>query len=103
MAAGTDARITGAQVRAARGVLRWSISDLADKAGVVVSPLQLIEKADGEPGADAAGLAPTRDYRESAGGIDRKGFKRPSSLAPVRHFSGAGLSVPARHCGTLNG
>lgn len=42
-------KITGAQIRAARAFLRWTIADLAKNAGVGVSTIQEIEKIDGEP------------------------------------------------------
>ncbi|MDI3564948.1 transcriptional regulator [Bradyrhizobium sp. Arg816] len=42
-------RITGAQIRAARAFLRWTIADLANAAAVGNSTVQEIEKIDGEP------------------------------------------------------
>lgn len=42
-------RITGAQIRAARAFLKWTIADLAKAAGVGISTIQEIEKIDGEP------------------------------------------------------
>lgn len=42
-------RITGAQIRAARAFLKWTVADLAKAAAVGVSTVQEIEKIDGEP------------------------------------------------------
>lgn len=43
--------ITGAQVRMARGYLRWSAKELGDKAGVAESTVKRIEADDGFPAA----------------------------------------------------
>ncbi|UFW82833.1 transcriptional regulator [Bradyrhizobium barranii] len=45
--------ITGAQIRAARAFLKWTIADLAKAAGVGISTVQEIEKVDGEPRIDS--------------------------------------------------
>jgi transcriptional regulator with XRE-family HTH domain len=42
-------KITGAQIRAARAFLRWTIDDLAKKADVGLSTIQKVEEVDGEP------------------------------------------------------
>ena len=41
--------ITGAQVRAAKSLLRWSGSDLAAQAGVSLSSIRRIEAFEGVP------------------------------------------------------
>jgi hypothetical protein len=43
--------ITGAQVRAAKSLLRWSGSDLSDRSGVSLSSIRRIEAVDGVPEA----------------------------------------------------
>lgn len=43
--------ISGAQVRMARALLRWSVQDLAEKSGVGVSTVRRIEEAHGLPNA----------------------------------------------------
>lgn len=58
-------KITGAQIRAARALLRWRISDLAKQAGISVPTVQAIELPDGEP-IVTGGLAKTRGYRQEA-------------------------------------
>jgi hypothetical protein len=42
-------KITGAQIRAARAFLRWTIADLARAADVGLSTVQEVGKIDGEP------------------------------------------------------
>jgi len=42
-------KVTGAQIRAARAFLKWTVADLAKVAGVGISTIQEIEKIDGEP------------------------------------------------------
>jgi DNA-binding XRE family transcriptional regulator len=59
------AKITGAQVRAARGFLRWTISDLATAADVGSSTVQAVEREDGVPSI-SGGPASTREYRAGA-------------------------------------
>lgn len=57
--------VTGAQIRAARAFLKWTIADLAENAGVSAPTVQAIERVDGGPSIDG-GLKTTREYRESA-------------------------------------
>jgi transcriptional regulator with XRE-family HTH domain len=42
-------KITGAQIRAARAFLRWTIADLVKAADVGHSTIQEVEKIDGQP------------------------------------------------------
>ena len=42
-------KITGAQIRAARAFLQWTIADLAREADVGLSTVQKVEEVDGEP------------------------------------------------------
>jgi DNA-binding XRE family transcriptional regulator len=39
-------RVTGAQIRAARGLLRWSVMDLANAAGISRATIRRIEELD---------------------------------------------------------
>lgn len=48
--------ITGAQIRMARGYLRWSAKELADKAGVAESTVKRMEGEDGFPVARGANI-----------------------------------------------
>ena len=59
--------ITGAQMRAARGLLRWSASALAKKADVSLPTIQRMEKVDGVPSAYATNLDAVQKALELAG------------------------------------
>jgi transcriptional regulator with XRE-family HTH domain len=48
--------ITGAQMRMARGYLRWSAKELADKAGVAESTVKRMEQDEGFPIARGANI-----------------------------------------------
>ena len=56
--------LTGGQVRMARAFLRWSIGELAETAGVGLSTVQAIEKADVAPTV-RLGVAQTKTRREA--------------------------------------
>jgi len=49
-------RITGAQIRAARGLLRWSVTDLAEVAGTSRATIRRLEEMDGSASHDEAAL-----------------------------------------------
>ena len=49
-------RITGAQIRAARGLLRWSVSDLVGAAGISRAAIRRLEEVDGSSPNDEAML-----------------------------------------------
>jgi hypothetical protein len=61
-----ETKITGGQIRMARAFLRWSIADLAGKAGVGISTVQAIEAADDAATVDTRGLESTLSYRVGA-------------------------------------
>jgi transcriptional regulator with XRE-family HTH domain len=46
-------KVTGAQIRAARAFLKWSISSLAEQAAVGISTIQKIENLDGDAGIES--------------------------------------------------
>jgi transcriptional regulator with XRE-family HTH domain len=48
--------ITGAQLRMARGYLRWSAKELADRAGVAESTIKRMEQDEGFPIARGANI-----------------------------------------------
>jgi PAS domain S-box-containing protein len=48
-AAAKSPLFTGSQLRAARGILNWSVRQLADSAGVGVSAIRRVEEFDGPP------------------------------------------------------
>lgn len=59
--------LTGAQIRAGRALLRWSMGQLAEKAGVGLSTIQRMELADGVPGASGKNLDAVQRALENAG------------------------------------
>ena len=59
--------LTGAQIRAARGLVRWSAAELAERAKLGISTIQRMEKVDGVPSASASNLAAVQKALESAG------------------------------------
>ncbi|HWK94373.1 MAG TPA: PAS domain-containing protein [Pseudolabrys sp.] len=63
-AAGT---ITGAQIRAARGILNWSVRHLADRTGLSTGTLRRIEAHDGYNKAASATLLLIKDALSAAG------------------------------------
>ncbi len=59
--------ITSAQIRAARGMLGWTRSDLAEKSGVGFSSMQRLESASGVPGAQFKTLEAIKEAFQKAG------------------------------------
>ena len=58
-------KVTGAQIRAARGFLKWSVANLAEQANVGISTIQKIEDVDGDPSISST-LQWRSDAREEA-------------------------------------
>jgi hypothetical protein len=58
-------KITGAQIRAARGFLKWSVSKLADTADVGISTVERIEGSDGDAAIESS-LAWRSEARSAA-------------------------------------
>ena len=61
------AMTTSEQIRAARGFLRWSAKDLAEKAGLSLNTVQRMEAMDGVPGGLARNVEAIRRALEEAG------------------------------------
>lgn len=59
--------ISGAQIRMARGHLRWSVRDLSEACGVSAATIKRMEEGDGMPNSLAANLAAIRQALETAG------------------------------------
>ncbi|MBU6177997.1 MAG: helix-turn-helix domain-containing protein [Bacteroidetes bacterium] len=59
--------ITGIQIRAARGILRWTLKDLAEASRVSLPTVQRIELQDGVPNTKAQTLIDIRDALVKAG------------------------------------
>ncbi|NLS21287.1 helix-turn-helix domain-containing protein [Rhizobium sp. P40RR-XXII] len=60
-------KITGAQVRAARALIRWSAKDLAKAAGIGVATVSRAEVEDGVPSITNANLKAMQSALEAAG------------------------------------
>ena len=79
--------ISGAQIRAARGLLGWTTRELARRATVSVSTVQLIENAGGSPNASREALAAVQTTLE-AEGIEFLGGDAPGvRLHPEKRVS----------------
>ena len=59
--------LTGAQIRAARGVLNWSVRDLAETAAVSGSTVRRLEETDGPASPSEAAIPALRRAFEKAG------------------------------------
>ena len=59
--------ITGAQIRMARGHLKWSVEELAKRAGVGLSTIRRMESVDGAPPSTVANLQAVQRVFEVAG------------------------------------
>jgi transcriptional regulator with XRE-family HTH domain len=59
--------ITAAQIRSARAALRWSVSELAERAGVGLQTVKRFEAAEGIPPSRSSTLLDVRRALESAG------------------------------------
>lgn len=59
--------LTGAQIRMARGHLKWSVEKLAREAGLGISTIQRMESIDGTPTASAKNLQAVQRTLEAAG------------------------------------
>lgn len=59
--------LTGAQIRAARALLGWPASKLADRAAVSYATIQRAEQADGMPNMQTKNLASIKGTLEAAG------------------------------------
>ncbi|GAC1046237.1 hypothetical protein thsrh120_62440 [Rhizobium sp. No.120] len=60
-------KITGAQLRAARAMIRWSAKDLAQAAGIGVATVSRAEIEDGVPSVTSANLKAMQLALETAG------------------------------------
>jgi transcriptional regulator with XRE-family HTH domain len=77
----------GAQIRAARALLRWTISDLADQSGVSLATIHRAEIAKGKSAMTFANASAVRNAFKAAGVelLDEDGggpgarFKEPTS------------------------
>ncbi len=59
--------ITSGQIKAARGLLSWTVQELADKSGLGFTTIVRMESADGVPPSQAKTLDAVRRAIEKAG------------------------------------
>jgi transcriptional regulator with XRE-family HTH domain len=59
--------ITGAQIRAARGLVRWSAETLAERSKLGVATIRRAEASDGQPKLTVANMAAIQAAFESFG------------------------------------
>lgn len=59
--------LTGAQIRMARGLLRWSVKDLAEYSGVSTATIKRMEDVDGVPKSIADNLSKIQSVLEKNG------------------------------------
>jgi transcriptional regulator with XRE-family HTH domain len=62
-----DHEVTGAQIRAARGALGWSVKDLAQESGVGTATIVRYEASEGIPASRKDNLKVIRRTLEAAG------------------------------------
>lgn len=96
--------ITGAQIRMARGYLRWSAKELADKAGVAESTIKRMEQDEGfliargsniEAVYTALTLAGIVLVPENGGGVGVR-LKQPAGASTGELNRAAGPQRPVR-------
>jgi transcriptional regulator with XRE-family HTH domain len=73
--------ITSGQIKAARGLLNWTVQQLADKSGLGFTTIVRMESVDGVPPSQAKTLEAVRKAVEKAG-VEFIGT--PDSQAGVR-------------------
>jgi hypothetical protein len=64
---GTQRSITGAQMRAARALLRWAAADLVRQSGVSLATIHRAEAVDGKTAMTFANASAVRRAFEAAG------------------------------------
>jgi transcriptional regulator with XRE-family HTH domain len=96
--------ITGAQIRMARGYLRWSAKELADKAGVAESTVKRMEQDEGFPIARGSNIEAVYNALASAGivlvpenggGVGVR-LKKPASESVGESKCAPGSQTPGR-------
>jgi hypothetical protein len=80
--------LTGSQIRAARGLIRWSSRELAAAAGISYAALQRAEAVDGMPNMQTKNLAAIKRTLEKAGIVFLDG--------PIPGLAGTGPGVRLR-------
>src|SRR4051812_3293010 len=95
MAEKDGGEITGAQVRAGRAFLKWSVADLAERAGVGTSTVKAIEAAEDAP----ATIQDALQWRTDARALSIQAIAKALRAAGVTFLSDdgkAGAGVRAK-------
>lgn len=87
--------ITGAQIRAARALLKWSGRELSERCGVSYPALQRAEAVDDMPNMKTRNLAAIKSALEAGGIQFIDGFYSGSGGPGVRHLTPPCPYVPA--------
>jgi hypothetical protein len=88
-------KITGAQIRAARAFLDWTLADLAEASAVSDSTIRSIERNNGTP-TITGGLGTTLQYRMSARDDSVEKLVRALEVAGIEFLPERGGSVGLR-------
>lgn len=96
--------ITGAQIRMARGYLRWSIEDLARNSGVPLASVKRMEEVDEATAVFAADLMRVEKTLESAGiaFIAEDGGGPGIRLRKARPLDDAAAAIPVEELNASN-
>ena len=65
--------ISGAQIRMARGLLKWSVSDLSQKANIGTTTIKRLELVDGSTNANIATVQAAHDAFVDTGKVRFEG------------------------------
>ncbi|WP_288131777.1 helix-turn-helix transcriptional regulator [Microbulbifer sp.] len=65
--------VSGAQIRAARGILKWSIAELEKQSGVSSMTLKRMENSDGVPNARTENIQSVHDALVGTGRVKFEG------------------------------
>lgn len=65
--------LSGAQVRAARGILKWSVADLATASGISASTIKRLESVDDIPNIQTGNLQAIYDALVATKRVEFKG------------------------------
>jgi transcriptional regulator with XRE-family HTH domain len=92
-------KITSAQIRAARALLRWSTRELSERSGVSVSAIHRAERADSRPRVHERSLAGLKSALERFGVefLDDSGVRLHPASRPSRE---AGVDPSSRQHNT---
>jgi hypothetical protein len=75
--------ITGAQIRAGRGLIRWTAHELAERTKLGVATIRRSEAADGEPLVTMANAAAIIRRALAKAGVEFTNCGQPSALLHV--------------------